>query len=136
LLSHGGIFIAGPVIRELNSIYPDIDVIKLDLVEFYLSKETNKYLECDNNLHAGEIESSLMVFLKKEYFRRDKVVDFIPDIPRSYLNNFPLLKVSPQGVWGKPSLATEEKGENLFNIVVKSAVEYLERFFLVLSKKT
>ena len=135
LLSHGGIFIAGPVIRELNSIYPDIDVIKLDLVEFYLSKETNKYLECDNNLHAGEIESSLMVFLKKEYFRRDKAVDFIPDIPRSYLNNFPLLKVSLHGVWGKPSLATEEKGEKIFNIVVHNAVEYLERFFLVLSNK-
>lgn len=135
LLSHGGIFIAGPVIRELNSLYPDIDVIKLDLVEFYLSKETAVHLECDNNLHAGEIESSLMLFLKKEYFRKEKAVDFIPDIPRSYLNNFPLLKVSPQGVWGKPSLATFEKGEIIFNTVVKSAVEYIKMFFLALAEK-
>ena len=135
LLSHGGIFIAGPVIRELNALYPDIDVIKLDLVEFYLSEKTAKHLECNNNLHAGEIESSLMVFLREEYFQRDKAVDFIPDIPRSYLNNFPLLKVSPQGVWGKPSLATEEKGRNIFNIVVKSSVEYLESFFSALDQR-
>ena len=134
LLSHGGIFIAGPVIRELNSVYPDIDVIKLDLVDFYLSKETAVHLECDNNLHAGEIESSLMVFLKKEYFRKEKAVDFIPNIPRSYLNNFPLLKVSPHGVWGKPSLATGEKGKSIFDTVVESAVEYLETFFLALIK--
>ena len=135
LLSHGGIFIAGPVIRELNSLYPDIDVIKLDLVDFYLSKETAVHLECDNNLHAGEIESSLMLFLKKEYFRRKKAVDFIPDIPRSYLNNFPLLKVSPQGVWGKPRLATVEKGKSIFNTVIESAVEYLKAFLLALEEK-
>lgn len=135
LLSHGGIFIAGPVIRELNSLYPDIDVIKLDLVDYYLSKETAVHLECDNNLHAGEIESSLMLYLRKEYFRKEKAVDFIPDIPRSYLNNFPLLKVSPNGVWGKPSLATFEKGEIIFNTVVKSAVEYIKMFFLALAEK-
>lgn len=135
LLSHGGIFIADPVIRELNSLYPDIDVIKLNLIDFYLSKETSKYLECDNNLHAGEIESSLMMFLRKEYFRKEKAVDFIPDIPRSYLNNFPLLKVSPHGVWGKPSLGTEEKGKNIFNTVVKSSAEYLRTFFSVLTEK-
>lgn len=135
LLSHGGVFIAGPVIRELNSLYLDIDVIKLDLVEFYLSKETSIFLECDNNLHAGEIESSLMLFLRKEYFRREQAVDFIPDIPRSYLNNFPLLKVSPLGVWGKPSLATLEKGKSIFDTVVKSSVEYLETFFLALAEK-
>jgi creatinine amidohydrolase len=93
------------------------------------------HLECDNNLHAGEIESSLMLFLKKEYFRKEKAVDFIPNIPRSYLNNFPLLEVSPSGVWGKPSLATVEKGKSIFDTVAKSAVEYLKTFLLALAEK-
>ena len=53
LLSHGGIFIANPVIRELNALNPGLDVLKLDLVDFYLSGETAVHLECKNNLHAG-----------------------------------------------------------------------------------
>ncbi|MCF6335941.1 MAG: creatininase family protein [Spirochaetales bacterium] len=135
LLSHGGIFIAGPVIRELNSIYPDIDVLKLDLVDFYLSKETAVHLECNDNLHAGEIETSLMMFLKKEYFRKEKAVDYIPDIPRSYLNNLPLLKVSPEGVWGRPSLASVEKGQIIFREVVKSSADFLVNLLTTLESK-
>lgn len=132
LLSHGGIFIAGPVIRELNSVYPDIEVIKLDLVDFYLSDKAAEHLECKDNLHAGEIESSLMVYLNRDYLRKEKAVDFIPDVPRSYLNNFPLLKVSPSGVWGKPSLASQEKGELLFKSIVQETVDYLKTFMKAL----
>jgi creatinine amidohydrolase len=135
LLSHGGIFIAGPVIRELNSLYPDMDVIKLDLVDFYLSDKTSEHLECKENLHAGEIESSLLMYLNKDYFRKEKAVDFIPDVPRSYLNNFPLLKVSPTGVWGKPSLASRAKGELLYKCIVRDSVDYLKTFFEALSVK-
>ena len=132
LLSHGGIFIANPVIRELNAQNPGLEVIKLDLVDFYLSGETAVHLECENNLHAGEIEASLMAYLDEDYFRREKAVDFVPDTPRAYLNNFPLLELSPSGVWGKPSLASAEKGGKIFTTVVDSSLAYLRSFFSAL----
>ena len=109
-----------------------LDVIKLDLVDFYLSAETAVHLECENNLHAGEIEASLMAYLDESYFRREKAVDFVPEIPRAYLNNFPLLEVSPEGVWGKPSLASAAKGEKISAAVVENSVSYLRAFISAL----
>jgi creatinine amidohydrolase len=135
LLSHGGIFIANPVIRELNAQNPGLDVLKLDLVDFYLSSETAVHLECKNNLHAGEIEASLMAYLDESYFRKEKAVDCVPEVPRAYLNNLSLLEISPSGVWGKPSLASAAKGEKIFATVVENSVSCLRTFISALEER-
>ena len=59
-----------------------------------------------------------MLYLREDLVRREKVVDFVPDVPRDYLNYGSIFKFSKSGVWGKPSLATKEKGERIFNILV------------------
>jgi len=43
--AHGGIFILTPVVRELNAISSDIKVIRVDLVQFFQSKEMEGILE-------------------------------------------------------------------------------------------
>ncbi|MEW5815629.1 MAG: creatininase family protein [Spirochaetota bacterium] len=129
LISHGGVFIAAPVIRELNACNTDITVVKLDLVEIYFSPEVKRFQECSNNLHACEIETSLMLYLNEGLVRKDKIVDFIPDIPRGYLNYASIFAFCPEGVWGKPSLATQQKGEQLFKTVVDLSVEYIVTVF-------
>lgn len=125
ILAHGGIFIAAPAIREINATNHDIKVIKVDLVQFIQSSEMNGILECRDNLHAGEFETSLMMHLREELVRKDKIVDCIPGVPRDYLNYASIFKYSPSGVWGMPSLATKEKGERILNLLVSKSIEYV-----------
>ena len=55
--------------------------------------------------------------------------DEIPDVPQEYLNYASLLKLSKTGVWGKPSLATKEKGEKIFNLMVEATIDYIHKAF-------
>lgn len=125
ILGHGGIFIAGPAIRELNAANPDIKVIKVDLCQFVQDAVSENILECKDNLHACEMETSLMLFLREDLVRKERIVDCVPGVPRDYLNYGSIFKYSENGVWGKPSLATKEKGERIFSLYVKKSIEYI-----------
>lgn len=125
ILGHGGIFIANPVVRELNATNPDIKVIKIDFSQFTQSPEMQGILECKNNLHACESETSLMLYLREELVRKEKIVDSVPDVPRDYLNYGSIFQYSKCGVWGMPSLASKEKGERIFNVYVEKCINYI-----------
>jgi creatinine amidohydrolase len=131
VLGHGGIFAATPAIRELNAMYDGLKVAKIDFLQFFASPEMNEILECKDNLHACEYETSLMLYLKEETVRKDKIneADYIPDYPRDFLNYISLVKLSKTGVWGKPSLGTKDKGEKITNILVEKSIEYMNKVF-------
>lgn len=131
VLGHGGIFVATPAIRELNAMYDDLKVAKIDFLQFLATKEMNEILECKDNIHACEYETSLMLYLKEETVKKDKIkdADFIPDCPRDFLNYVSLIKLSDTGVWGKASLGTKEKGEKITKILVDKSVEYMKSVF-------
>lgn len=132
VLGHGGIFIANPLIRELNATNHEIKVIKVDLMQFIESALQNGILECGSNLHACEYETSLMLYLDERLVKKDKIVDFVPDVPRDYLNYGSIFKFSKDGIWGKPSLATREKGEKLFDLLVGKSVDYINSVMKIL----
>jgi len=125
LLAHGGVFIAGPTTREINSDSPDIKVIRVDLSILPASPERAAILECRDNLHACESETSLMLHLAGHLVRRDRIVDCVPQVPRDFLNYQPIFKYSPAGVWGRPSLASREKGAALFELLVRDCISYI-----------
>ncbi len=127
LIAHGGIFIANPAVRELNATNNDIKVIKVDLVGFMGSKEMAVILDCEDNLHAGELETSIILYLDKELVKKKKNVDSIPGVPRDYLNYGSIFKYSENGVWGKPSLASCEKGEKIFGLLVDMSINYVKK---------
>jgi len=122
--AHGGIFTGAPAIREVNATNPDIKVVKIDLVQYFTSDEMKGILECKDNLHACEYETSLMLHLNEELVKKDLIEDSIPNVPRDFLNYGSIFKYSKNGVWGKPSLATKEKGEKLLKLLVDKSVEY------------
>lgn len=128
LLGHGGIFTAGPAIRELNAMHDDLQVIKIESVN---NEKTKAILEGDNGIHAGEKETSLILSLQEELVNRELMMqnDFVPDCPREFLNYAPLPVLSKTGVWGKPSMATKEKGDQLFEAMTDSCVEYINKAF-------
>lgn len=125
VLGHGGIFIANPVIRELNAKYTDMKIVKVDLVQFFTSDKLNSILECKNNLHACEYETSLIYKFREDLVHKEDIVDCVPDVPRDYLNYAPIFRYSPAGVWGMPSLASKEKGEAIFETMVNMSMDYI-----------
>lgn len=128
LPGHGGLFIVPPLTRELNANIEGLVVVS---TEHSSKNYTEDITECKNDIHAGENETSLMLYLNDKYVKKDKMGenDFIPDFPRSFLNYMPISDLSKTGVWGKPSLATKEKGERLFRARVENCVEFINNTF-------
>ncbi len=124
--AHGGIFVAAPAIRELNALYDDLQVIKIE----GFSNRSNGILESDG-IHACELETSAMLYLYNELVKKDLMMqnDSEPDYPKEYLNYAPLIKLSGNGVWGKPSLSTVEKGRLSVEYELEYALNYIEKAF-------
>ena len=85
------------------------------LVDYYSALS-----DMGDNLHAGEIETSMMLHLEPERVGADKPDDFVPEWSRADLTHFGMRGISPTGVWGYPSRGTAEKGAKWF----AEAVEY------------
>lgn len=128
LSCHGGTFIIKPCIRELNALYDDLVVIYPELP---LSERRKKVQENLNDIHAGESETSKILYFYEELVKKDLMMknDCIPDVPQNFLSYAPLPVLSSTGAWGKPSLATKEKGEKLFKIAIDEYAEYIEKAF-------
>lgn len=135
IVAHGGIFISGPATREINSDNDGIKLIRVDLLNFLPFIQKEGILDFDNNLHACEYETSLMMYLYSDLVRKDKIEDYVPGVPRDYLNYVSIPRLSKNGVWGKPSLASKEKGEAIFKILVQKSVEYINDVNCLLEKK-
>jgi creatinine amidohydrolase/Fe(II)-dependent formamide hydrolase-like protein len=57
--------------------------------------------------------------------RKDRIVDCVPGVPRDYLNYGSIFRYSKAGVWGKPSLASKEKGRKIFELLLDMCVRYV-----------
>ena len=71
--------------------------------------------------HADELETSMMLAIEQQYLSRDKAKAWTPAGmsargPFSRDQNNP--RFSPTGVWGDPTLASEEKGRRLLAAIV------------------
>lgn len=133
---HGGIFVMTPLIRDLNAKFnPDLQVAVADTCTFSQILFDEGILETNNNIHAGEAETSQMLCLAPETVHMDKAVDYIPDVPRSYLNYGSIFRACPDGVWGFAAKGTAEKGEKIFARETELAVEALNKAFEYMSKK-
>jgi creatinine amidohydrolase len=134
---HGGIFVMNPVVRELNADHnPDLFVAKLDISEIcWPQYKSLGIVDSDNGLHAEEIETSLMLHLYPELVHMDKAVDFIPDVPRSYLNYGGILRYSPDGVWGMATKASAEKGKKLLEFSIDEITKEMNKIFDMMAKK-
>ncbi len=128
VLGHGGIFVAAPAIRELNAMYDELQVVTVDV-------KTGAYPELLDNkgmeIHAGESETSVMLYLCEDLVDKELMLenDFVPDVAQSMLNCIPVTRLSKTGAWGKPSLATREKGERIFSKMVDDAIKQIDLSF-------
>ena len=120
---HGGNFILKPAVRYLNLDYPDFKVILVP--EQVYGDAVKEIFKTANDLHAGEQETSLLLYFKPDAVRGISG-DYEPSVGREMLDYLPMLKISPTGVWGAPSKASTSKGEEAFKAIVETVVRYVE----------
>jgi len=83
--------------------------------------EISEIAETRNDSHAGEMETSLILHLAGRLVKGRSKEEY-PKLPKPFLAR-DKVKCWPGGVWGNPNVASEEKGERLFNIMVEKVVE-------------
>lgn len=113
--SHGGNWIIKPTIRELNLKYPDLKII-----------HSGPMGEKASDIHAGDFETSCMLFISEDLVKKDKITDHIPDVTQEYLDYVGMKSLSRHGVWGLASQASKEKGEKFLETRVKRIVKYVK----------
>ena len=123
---HGGIFVMDPAIRHINSLHaPELKVCMWEPT----SSARDDIFETANEVHSGERETSVMMHLYPELVKMDRAVDFIPDVPRSFLQYGSVKRYSPDGVWGHPTKATKEKGRLYFESCLEEGIAYVNKVF-------
>ena len=132
LNSHGGNLILKLAVREIN--------LSQDRCKVILLFPTNELGEAraaildggPSDAHAGELETSLMLHMAPAQVGHERV-DHVPEgVDETYFDYTPLKELCPDGVWGRSSLATAEKGEKLLAAVVERAVDKIEKTFRTL----
>ena len=98
-------------------------------------KDIQELSETLNDVHAGEIETSTTMAVRPEAVRRDRMKKFIPRFSSRYLDFSSkrsvewyarTSKISASGVLGDPTKATREKGEIMWDHMIRHLVEFVE----------
>lgn len=136
LQCHGGIFVMTPLVRDLNAKYnPDLMVATIDICDIFPLIFQDGLIETNTELHAGEIETSMMLAIAPDTVHMDRAIDFVPNISRPYLSYGSIFRASPSGVWGEPTKASSEKGVAILNRCTQIAVEEMTKAFAYMEAK-
>jgi creatinine amidohydrolase/Fe(II)-dependent formamide hydrolase-like protein len=91
--------------------------------------------ETPNDVHAGEIETSTSLADRPHLVQMEKAERFVPEFSSRYLNFTTkrsvewysrTARISPSGVLGDPTIATREKGEKMWDVMIQNLVELVE----------
>ncbi len=125
-----------PVVRQLNAtLNPDMMVALVDVGELSAMLYEEGIIETNTELHAGEVETSKMLYLAPETVQMDKAVDFVPEVKRPFLNYGSIFRATPIGVWGEPTKASAEKGKLIMERSIDLVIEKMNEIFDYMSKK-
>ncbi|MCL1795468.1 MAG: creatininase family protein [Clostridia bacterium] len=122
-----GLTVLYPLTRHLNAA----EGIHTVLVDPCALVADQGLLQGTGNFHACELQTSLMMHLFSECVRRDKIygIDCVPQAPPQRLSYKPMAAYCSDGVWGRPSLASAEKGEKFFRAAVDLSTAYIQDVF-------
>ena len=117
---HGGNFALGPVTRDWNRRDKNLKILMVSPWEFWDESIASDSKDCGPELHAGEKETSLMLAIRPDLVRTEKLKEAkapvsgetLPLTQRD-LTTFGVGHFNPEGVISDPTLATAEKGEAL-----------------------
>lgn len=115
---HGGNWIVKPTLRELNLEYPDLKVIH---------GRPMGIMPAD--IHAGESETSSILYLDEKLVKKERIVDSAPDATQEYLDYVGMKGLSKHGNWGMSSQGSREKGEERLEARAERIYHYARETF-------
>jgi creatinine amidohydrolase len=92
-------------------------------------------IETPNDIHAGEIETSTTLAIRPELVEMEKAVDDTLDLDNEYLDYTSergvswyvhTKKLTHSGVMGNATKATAEKGNQMWKIMIRKMVDFVE----------
>ena len=122
---HGGSIHISALKETAEVLVEQLKDIKIAVLSPYdvLWKELSAIAETPNDSHAGELETSIMLYLAPELVK-GRAAEEYPKIPRPFTVR-DKVKYWPGGVWGNPKKATREKGEKAMKLITDKVVEIL-----------
>ena len=123
---HGGGLHINAMKEVAEELVEELKGIKMAVVCPYtiLYKELSEIAETENDSHAGELETSLILAIRPELVKGTSKEEY-PTFPKPLIVK-DKLKYWPGGVWGNPKKATMEKGERVLDIIVKKLIEIIK----------
>jgi creatinine amidohydrolase len=129
-------YIVKTTVRQLNYDIPELDAIWVQPFTV-AGKDLAEIMEsAHQDIHAGELATSLMLHLAPDAATscdgsgvKGQGIDWVPEVGKEYLDYVPFRKLCPDGVWGRPSLASAVKGERALEAAVQRTAEYIEESF-------
>ena len=94
-----------------------------------------KLTSTQNDIHAGEIETSTALAVRPELVKMDKAEDHTLDLDNEYLDftsergvswYVQTKRLSKSGVMGNATLGTAEKGKKMWEIMIRNLTEFVE----------
>jgi creatinine amidohydrolase len=110
LSGHGGNLILRPAIRQLNLDGGAPRTLLFNVASWTADDPDWRDIEADDR-HAGEWETSIVLAIAPDLVRGAATPDFVPSPTVGPMQDqLPMTRLTPDGVWGRPSLASAEKG--------------------------
>jgi creatinine amidohydrolase len=124
---HGGSLHMSSLKEAAERLIECLDSVKIAVFSPYdlLYKELAGITETTNDSHAGELETSMMLYLAPELVKGLAAEEY-PSIPKPFIVK-DKVKYWPGGVWGDPKKATAEKGEKAMKLIADSIVEMIDK---------
>lgn len=128
LNSHGGNLVLKLAVRELNLTQDQGKVILVPFSPVAVEGISQILESAHEEQHAGEMETSVMLHLAPEHVR-DMRIDHVPDVGPVYFDYALMKELCPDGIWGRPSLATAEKGEQVLALMIDQTAAHIKETF-------
>jgi creatinine amidohydrolase len=109
--------------EELLEEIPGISIAVLSEMDLFHDKRV--LVETEGDMHAGEIETSMMLYIRPELVKGRASKEY-PRFPKPILVR-DKRKYWPGGVWGDPSKASRNKGEKMIHLAVDKVIDLIKR---------
>jgi creatinine amidohydrolase len=123
---HGGSLHISALKETAETLIYQLKGIKIAVLSPYdvLWKELSAVAETPNDSHAGELETSMMLYLAPKLVKGRSREEY-PKIPKPFtIRN--KVKYWPGGVWGNPRKASAAKGKRAMKLIVNKIIEIID----------